>query len=257
MERKIPWKKMTTFHRPKLFRSGAGCCICKAKSSSSRFTLSAKYEGDFRRCFKLSSLRSGDLCNACVLIVKRWRKLPRTNKKDWAHIVDAKGGPGSVGKGSGRRKTEDSEEKLEKIRRKFKVKPRSSRKLEFLREAKSSRKKSLNFAKSRVDQNLLTDFFPPDYWRRTTTCCGAVYVGLAGERMVTKTEQERCSNTIPALGHLAGHRADTKDNISISTYISSQLNIITDGEVVDEGFCDKASTNPSSPESVQTVTDEF
>lgn len=249
MERKIPWKKMTTFHRPKLFRSGAGCCICKAKSSSSRFTLSAKYEGDFRRCFKLSSLRSGDLCNACVLIVKRWRKLPRTNKKDWAHIVDAKGGPGSVGKGSGRKKTEDSEEKLEKIRRKFKVKPRSSRKLEFLREAKSSRKKSLNFAKSRVDQNLLTDFFPPDYWRRTTTCCGAVYVGLAGERMVTKTEQERCSNTIPAL---AGHRADNKDNISISTYIS-----ITDGEVVDEGFCDKASTNPSSPESVQTVTEEF
>jgi len=157
---------MTTFHRPKLFRSGAGCCICKAKSSSSRFTLSAKYEGDFRRCFKLSSLRSGDLCNACVLIVKRWRKLPRSTKKDWAHIVDAKGGPGSVGKVSGRKKAEDSEEKLEKIRRKFKVKPKSSRKLEFLRESKSSRKKSWNSAKSRIDHNLLTDFFPPDYWRR-------------------------------------------------------------------------------------------
>jgi len=247
---------MTTFHRPKLFRSGAGCCICKAKSSSSRFTLSVKYEGDFRGCFKLSSLRSGDLCNACVLIVKRWRKLPRTNKKDWAHIVDAKGGPGSVGKGSGRKKTEDSEEKLEKIRRKFKVKPKSSRKLEFLRESKSSRKKSLNIGKSRIDQNLLTDFFPPDYWRRKTTCCGAVYVGLAGERMVTKAEQERCSNNTPAPGSLAlaGHKAD---NISISTYISSQLNMMTDGEVVDEGFCDKASTNPSSPESVQTVTEEF
>jgi len=244
---------MTTFHRPKLFRSGAGCCICKAKSSSSRFTLSAKYEGDFRRCFKLSSLRSGDLCNACVLIVKRWRKLPRSTKKDWAHIVDAKGGPGSVGKGSGRKiKAEDSEEKLEKIRRKFKVKPRSSRKLEFLRESKSSRKKSWNSAKSRIDQNLLTDFFPPDYWRRKTTCCGAVYVGLAGECMVRRAEQERCSN-IPAPGLGAG-----PDNISISTYISAQLKKLTDGEAMaDEGFCDKASTNPSSPESVQTVTEEF
>jgi len=157
---------MTTFHRPKLFRSGAGCCICKAKSSSSRFTLSEKYEGDFRGCFKLSRQRSGDLCNACVLIVKRWRKLPRNNKKDWAHIVDAKGGPGSVGKGSGRKKVEDSEEKLEKIRRKFKVKPKSSRKLEFLRESKSSRRKSSNYAKPRIDHNLLTDFFPADYWKR-------------------------------------------------------------------------------------------
>ena len=72
-----------------------------------------------------------------------------------------------MGKGSGRKKAaEDSEEKLEKIRRKFKVKPKSSRKLEFLRESKSSRKKSWNSAKSRIDRNLLTDFFPPDYWRR-------------------------------------------------------------------------------------------
>ena len=87
---------------------------------------------------------------------------------------------------------------------------------------------------------------------RKTTCCGAVYVGLAGERMVNKAEAEvrrRCNN-VPAL-------ADNKDNISISTYISAQLKMINDGEVVDEGFCDKASTNPSSPESVQTVTEEF
>ena len=82
---------------------------------------------------------------------------------------------------------------------------------------------------------------------RKTTCCGAVYVGLAGERMVKKAELGRSSN----------HLADNKDNISISTYISAQLKMINDGEVVDEGFCDKASTNPSSPESVQTVSEEF
>ena len=72
--------------------------------------------------------------------------------------------------------------------------------------------------------------------------------------MVTRADQERCSN-IPAPGQ--GGAEDNKDNISISTYISAQLNMITDGEVVDEGFCDKASTNPSSPESVQTVTEEI
>ena len=82
------------------------------------------------------------MCNACVLIVKRWRKLPRTSKKDWAHIVDAKGA-GCVGKSSGRKKIEDSEEKLHKIRRKFKVKPKISRKLEFPREPKSANIKNL------------------------------------------------------------------------------------------------------------------
>ena len=142
-------------------RSLATSNICP----SSRFTVSSKYEADFRRCFKLSSSRSGDICNACVLIVKRWRKLPRNNKKDWAHIVDAKGGPGTVGKGSGRKKIDDSEEKLHKIRRKFKVKPKSSRKLEFSRGAKSAAEKSYK-AKARLDLNLLTDFFVPGYWRR-------------------------------------------------------------------------------------------
>ena len=71
--------------------------------------------------------------------------------------------------------------------------------------------------------------------------------------VVTRAEQERCSN-IPA----PGLGADNKDNISISTYISAQLKKIPEGEAMaDEGFCDKASTNPSSPESVQTVTEEF
>ena len=125
--------------------------------------MSTKYEGDFRRCFKLSSLRSGDMCNACVLIVKRFKKLPRSSKKDWAHIVDSKGGAGSIG--SGRKRIEDSEEKLHKIRRKFKEKPKSSRKLEFLKESKPITNKSYK-AKERIDLNLISDFFAPSYWRR-------------------------------------------------------------------------------------------
>lgn len=183
------------------------------------------------------------MCNACVLIVKRWRKLPRNNKKDWAHIVDAKGGTGAVGKGSGRKRLEDSEEKLEKIRRKFKVKTKSSRKLDFSKEAKSAHQKRYK-AKSRIDLNLLTDFFDPGYWRRKTTCCGPVYVGLEGEVMVNRAEQGQCGQS------QAGSN-------SLSRYISAELKLLTDGEVADEGFYDKTSTNPSSPESVQTVLEDL
>lgn len=43
--------QMFGFHKPKMYRSLDGCCICRAKSSSSRFTDSKRYEKDFRSCF--------------------------------------------------------------------------------------------------------------------------------------------------------------------------------------------------------------
>ena len=62
---------------------------------SSRFTDSDKYEDEFENCFLLESEeRTGDICNACVLIVKRWRQLPPGTSKNWAHVVDARAGPG-------------------------------------------------------------------------------------------------------------------------------------------------------------------
>ncbi|XP_044128321.1 SIN3-HDAC complex-associated factor [Bufo gargarizans] len=42
---------MIGFYKPKTYRSSRGCCICKAKSSSSRFTDSKRYEDDFQNCF--------------------------------------------------------------------------------------------------------------------------------------------------------------------------------------------------------------
>ena len=55
------------------FRSKLGCCICGTKSSSSRFTASERYAEHFGPCFgEVAARRSGDLCNACVLCVKRW-----------------------------------------------------------------------------------------------------------------------------------------------------------------------------------------
>ncbi|XP_071014218.1 SIN3-HDAC complex-associated factor-like isoform X2 [Oncorhynchus clarkii lewisi] len=85
---------MFGFHKSKIYRSHEGCCICKTKSSSSRFTDSSRYEETFRLCFGLSEDRVGDICNACVLLVKRWKKLPKGSKKNWNHVVDARAGPG-------------------------------------------------------------------------------------------------------------------------------------------------------------------
>ncbi|XP_052348027.1 SIN3-HDAC complex-associated factor-like isoform X2 [Oncorhynchus keta] len=82
---------MFGFHKPKMYRSLDGCCICRAKSSSSRFTDSKRYERDFPSCFGLSEVRFGEICNACVLLVKRWQKLPAGSIKNWNHVVDAKG----------------------------------------------------------------------------------------------------------------------------------------------------------------------
>lgn len=81
LEGYCPEEKMFGFHKPKMYRSIEGCCICRAKSSSSRFTDSKRYEKDFQSCFGLHETRSGDICNACVLLVKRWKKLPAGSKK--------------------------------------------------------------------------------------------------------------------------------------------------------------------------------
>uniref|UniRef100_A0A667GG78 SIN3-HDAC complex associated factor n=1 Tax=Lynx canadensis TaxID=61383 RepID=A0A667GG78_LYNCA len=72
---------MFGFHKPKMYQSIHGCCICRAKSSSSRFTDSKRYEKDFQSCFGLHETCSGDICNACVLLVKRRKKLPAGLKK--------------------------------------------------------------------------------------------------------------------------------------------------------------------------------
>ena len=77
------------------------------------------------------------VCNACVLIVKRWTQLPGRARgtRHWGHVVDARHGPGMKNV-AGRRQTGDTrdtrargqgetqlqeEESLGKIRRKQSV----------------------------------------------------------------------------------------------------------------------------------------
>ena len=55
-----------------------------------RFTSSTKYEEYFRKCFHLTQPRHGEICNACVLLVKRFKKLPEKSERHWGHVVDAR-----------------------------------------------------------------------------------------------------------------------------------------------------------------------
>jgi len=255
--------KMSSYHKPRVFRSVEGCCICKAKSSSSRFTDSGKYESAFSACFKVAeSARSGDICNACVLIVKRWRNLPRHTDKDWSHVVNSREGPGGS-KVTFRNvkktvvKVEMVEEKFEKIRKK-------KQKAVAVRKAPE------------VDtvENDIPGFIDLTYFKRNIVCCGVVYEGLAGEVIIDQRFFKRCplhsgsssstSSVVPSPlspaeeDSLQVHKADelfedsdenVDDTDSISFYsddmeIVSKLskddlgsNLDTDG---DEGFFDKS-----------------
>ena len=77
--------------KPQIVAINLGECLTLVFNSS-RFTDSDKYAESFLGCFKIDDVqdRNGDICNACVLIVKRWKKLPVNSTKDWSHVVDAR-----------------------------------------------------------------------------------------------------------------------------------------------------------------------
>lgn len=100
---------MFSFHKPRVYRSAEGCCICRAKSSSSRFTDSRKYEQDSMKCFNLKYPRHGEICNACVLLVKRYKRLPGGSTRHWGHVVDARAGPGTKSISKHKKSRDDSE----------------------------------------------------------------------------------------------------------------------------------------------------
>ncbi|KAG1682325.1 G-protein coupled receptor Mth2 [Nymphon striatum] len=77
------------------WKSESGCCICGNKTSSSRFTSSLKYESEFAGCFLLNDNRSGEICNPCVLCIKRYRQVLPGSGKNWKHFVDSRKGPGN------------------------------------------------------------------------------------------------------------------------------------------------------------------
>lgn len=256
---------MSSYHKPKIYRSIEGCCICKAKSSSSRFTDSDKYESEFTNCFRLEESRDGDICNACVLIVKRWRNLPKDTKKNWAHVVDARNGPGNK-QSCKQKKKEDQIEKFDKIRKKRKNKI-------IFKRPRVAEITTVVSAKESATSNTfdVPDFIDLSYWKRSVICCGVIYQGECGEVMVDQRFFRRCSQhaqsrspeikpvlepvklTLTQPEPFAFDDSDTKsydeDSDSISFYSDTDSNfsklshvdlaphVDTDG---DEGFFDKS-----------------
>ncbi|XP_030056870.1 SIN3-HDAC complex-associated factor isoform X2 [Microcaecilia unicolor] len=183
---------MFGFHKSKIYRSLSGCCICKTKSSSSRFTGSQKYQENFRLCFGLLEDRSGEICNACVLLVKRWKKLPPGSKKNWNHVVDARAGPGF------------KFTKPKRINRIVGLKHK--RKLKAIQKLKrpnsdthstssSSPSQSPSYSHQSDESSDAEDqrihssipvfsFLDLSYWKRQKVCCGIIYKGRFGEILI-------------------------------------------------------------------------
>ncbi|XP_041819946.1 SIN3-HDAC complex-associated factor-like [Chelmon rostratus] len=198
---------MFGFHKPKMYRSLDGCCICRAKSSSSRFTDSKRYETDFKSCFGLGEVRCGDICNACVLLVKRWKKLPAGSKKNWNHVVDAKAG---------------SSMKATLRTKKMKKKLRPSQIIRVQSELKRNNSDAHSTTSStspaqspsysnQSDEGSDTELSPGPapsqafsfldltYWKRQKVCCGIVYKGRYGEVIIDPHLYKPCCQRKPKL----------------------------------------------------------
>ncbi|XP_021915286.1 protein FAM60A isoform X2 [Zootermopsis nevadensis] len=158
---KIRAIEMFSFHKPKVYRSSTGCCICRAKSSSSRFTDSKKYEDDFMNCFQLHERRSGEICNACVLLVKRWKKLPAGSERNWRHVVDARAGPG----------TKSLTKFKSKNKKKLKLKPDSIQKVEKFMKKKHIYMKNDRLGREESPGALSDDITGEDFMSDMSAMC--------------------------------------------------------------------------------------
>jgi len=193
---------MSSLHKRLVHRSTDGCCICRAKSSSSRFTASGKYEQFFTRCFQLGEARGGDICNACVLLVKRFKKLPLDTSQHWAHVVDARAGPGVKNFVRERRRESCRERGL------------------------ASKRKSL-FTKKIRQENLVgpkvSDFIDLRVWKQKKICCGTIFVNAAGEAILDPRFISKC----PCHGQTQAtpHKPQTEENFKAS--LMSLENIVT------------------------------
>ncbi|XP_014676924.1 PREDICTED: protein FAM60A-like [Priapulus caudatus] len=222
---------MFSFHKPKTYRSADGCCICKAKSSSSRFTSSERYERHFAACFQVTEERVGDICNACVLLVKRWRTLPKDCKRHWNHVVDARAGPGTknsqkIGKVKITTKIKEKAAKLKRQQAKELLRlskqkarepspelsddvagddeervlspsPTPSEESEESNSApaRRSRKRARRKAPQRAEPRStmqFSSFLDMSYWQRTDICCGTIFKGPCGTVLVDPTLLHPC-----------------------------------------------------------------
>lgn len=214
---------MFGFHKSKIYRSLEGCCICKTKSSSSRFTDSGRYEESFKLCFGLIEARMGDICNACVLLVKRWIKLPAGSKKNWSHVVDARAGPGlkTLVKPK-KRKAGNAIKKQNKLKRlQEKLKRQNSDAHSTTSSISPSQsptysnqsdEESDTETQKALSLQPVFSFLDLTYWKRQKICCGIIYKGRFGEVLIDPRLFKPCCGT--------------KKNSKATTEVETALQII-------------------------------
>jgi len=233
---------MSTFHKPRVFRSTEGCCICRAKSSSSRFTCSSRYSDQFGSCFQLSEERGGEICNACVLLVKRWRKLPPYSRRHWGHMVDARAGPGGRSYLRHTRKppTAVGDREIETGLYKIRRKPTKKQRHTEVTEVESGHARAARL----LQEEPLSSFIASSYWERVHCNCECLVLeGGDGERVLA---HRKCSY---------GSFGSRSSNItSMESLIEAELAALACREdKVKEGSLDEGFSTGSSSSSSSTV----
>jgi len=200
-------------------------------------------------CFKLERARIGEICNACVLIVKRWKKLPANTDKDWSHVVDARTGPGIKNVFKNKKKeipssiSTVSSASPDKIKHKH-VYKRKKRKIH----TPTRTDEVGTYQSCEKDNSYLLDFIDTSYWRRELVCCGVFYVGQLGEVMFDQRYFTKCQCRI--------HVRKNSEQSSMETVESDNK----DHDVENEEFYDVRNDTEESKHEIgnnnETETDE-
>ncbi|KAB0357088.1 hypothetical protein FD754_001244 [Muntiacus muntjak] len=173
---------MFGFHKPKMYRSIEGCCICRAKSSSSRFTDSKRYEKDFQSY----------ICNACVLFVKRWKKLAGPSLKTTLK-------PKKVKTLYGNRIKSNQISKLQKESKRHNSDAHSTTSRASPAQSPCYSNQSDDGSDTEMasgsNRTPVFSFLDLTYWKRQKICCGIIYKGRFGEVLIdTHLFKPCCSN---------------------------------------------------------------
>uniref|UniRef100_H0XUZ6 SIN3-HDAC complex associated factor n=1 Tax=Otolemur garnettii TaxID=30611 RepID=H0XUZ6_OTOGA len=183
---------MSPSRKPRMYRSIAGCCVCRAKSSSCRFTDSKRHEKDFQGCFALRETRSGDICNACVQIMKKWRKLPEGSNRTWNHVVDARAGVKMTFTPK-RIQTLCEHRTQSKRLGKLRKRRRCATSAQPSGYSNQSGEGADSDTASAYERTPASSFIDPTYWKRQEICCGIIYEGRFGEVLIDTRLFKPCS----------------------------------------------------------------
>ncbi|KAJ1065718.1 hypothetical protein K5549_007713 [Capra hircus] len=157
---------MFGFHKPKMYRT---------KSSSSRFTDSKRYEKDYQSCLGLHETRSGDICNACVLLVKRWKQLAGPSLKTTLK-------PKTVKTLSRNRIKSNQISKLSKEFKRHNSDAHSTTSSASPAQSPCYSNHSDDGSDTEMasgsNRTPVFSFLDLTYWKRQKICCGIIYKGL-------------------------------------------------------------------------------